>query len=470
MWDGDGEEGDMGLGEVGREVARGLGIDAGVLDLVQTPETGLPWRSRLPVARLATDSVGLASLTMDLAGAARGDRPPGIVQVDGPRVAASFTSERIIRMDGEPPAVWAPLSGFWRAADGWVRTHANYPHHERALRRLLHLTADADRDAVAEAISKHPAVELETTAAHTGAVVGAVRSPEAWGRDPQGEAIAATPMVEMRRVGEAPARVWRADAAEPLRGIRVLDLTRVLAGPIATRDLALAGAEVLRIDSPLLPETGWIHLDTGQNKRSALLDLAVAADRATFEGLLAGADVLVTGYRPGALGRYGLDPEDVAKRHPGVVMAQVSAWGYAGEWGSRRGFDSIVQAVTGIALTEGGDGVTPGALPAQALDHSTGHFLAAAITTALVEQRRGGGSISVRMSLARTAHALLSSQDEVAVAADVELPFAERALPGREPASLRYAPPVLSFHGAPTDYTRVGGMWGADTAAWSHEG
>jgi crotonobetainyl-CoA:carnitine CoA-transferase CaiB-like acyl-CoA transferase len=163
-----------------------------------------------------------------------------------------------------------------------------------------------------------------------------------------------------------------------LTGVRVLDLTRVLAGPVATRNLAQAGAEVLRIDSPHLPEIGWVHLDTGAGKRSTTLDLRSPSGRSTFEDLLDDADIVVTGYRPGSLDPLGLSPEELASRKPGLVVGSVSAWGTEGPWAQRRGFDSIVQAVTGIAMIESTDGTRPGALPAQALDHSAGHLLSAA--------------------------------------------------------------------------------------------
>ncbi|MCZ9339719.1 CoA transferase, partial [Streptomyces sp. TRM76130] len=180
-------------------------------------------------------------------------------------------------------------------------------------------------------------------------------------------------------------------AALSCAGLRVLDLTRVLAGPVATRTLALLGADVLRIDAPHLPESQDAHNDTGLGKRSATLDLGDAAGRRIFEGLLHGADVVVTGYRPGALDRFGLSPEALAGRRPGLVIGQLSAWGHDGPWHGRRGFDSLVQAATGIAELEGSPD-SPGALPAQALDHGTGYLLAAGVLRALTEQHRAGGT------------------------------------------------------------------------------
>ncbi|MEI3865845.1 CoA transferase [Microbacterium sp. CCNWLW134] len=425
----------MTLGAVGGQVADALGFGEQARELVAEPTGAFPWGAHLPVGTLATDSVALASLAIALL---RGNPSP--VRVDRARVAASFGSEKVLRIHGAAPSAWAPLSGFWRARDGWVRTHANYPHHERALRRLLGLGADAETDAAAAAIAARTAADLEDRAAEIGAIVGRVRAPEEWREYEQGRIVATSPIVERRRIG---------DAAPRPEGFRVLDLTRVIAGPIATRDLALAGAEVLRVDSPALPEAGWIHLDTGQGKRSTLLDLRQAGDHATFERLLSRAHVVVTGYRPGALARFGLEPEDLAARHPGLVTASVSAWGTDGPWAARRGFDSIVQAVSGIAMVESPDGETPGALPVQALDHATGHFLAAGIVRALGAQRREGGSTDIRMSLARTAHALLTSTD-----------------PATEAAALVTAPPPLAFPGAPEHYPVVGGEWGADAAEW----
>jgi crotonobetainyl-CoA:carnitine CoA-transferase CaiB-like acyl-CoA transferase len=191
-----------------------------------------------------------------------------------------------------------------------------------------------------------------------------------------------------------------ASAARPAAGLRVLDLTRVIAGPVAGRTLAALGAGVLRIDPPGLPELPEAHLDTGPGKRSAVLDLADAERR---EALLAGADVVLSGYRPGALERFGLD------RHPHVVHVSLSAWGATGPWAGRRGFDSLVQVATGIAAACAGPDGTPGVLPAQALDHGTGHLMAAAALRGLAARERGEPVRAARLSLARTAAELLAA-------------------------------------------------------------
>lgn len=283
--------------------------------------------------------------------------------------------------------------------------------------------------------------------------------------------MARRPLVALERPAGAPAPVRRtAGAASPCAGTRVLDLTRVLAGPVATRTLALLGADVLRVDAPGLPESPGAHHDTGLGKRSALLDLGRGADRRVLDELLAAADVVVTGYRPGALDRFGLAPEALAERRPGLVVARLSAWGAYGPWGGRRGFDSLVQAATGIALLEG-DGEAPGALPAQALDHGTGYLVAAAVLRALTERQRQGGTWRVEASLARTAHWLLHGTDH-------EPPAGEPSGPPYEPGPwlrerdaplgrLRHALSPVSYEGGPADWARPPGRWGADVPRWT---
>ncbi len=244
----------------------------------------------------------------------------------------------------------------------------------------------------------------------------------------------------------------------------MLDLTRVIAGPIATRTLALLGADVLRLDPPGLPELPDQHADTGFGKRSALEDLA--SGREAVEELVARADVVVTGYRPGALDRFGLSAEALAERRPGVVVAQLSAWGATGPWAGRRGFDSLVQVATGIAHIEG-ERDRPGALPAQALDHGTGYLLAAGILRALSDQTEAGGSRLVRVALARTAGELLRGVDGPRPEegeTNLSPPLARRTR--QPPGALALRAPAGGVRGRPRDWTRPPGRWGADETRW----
>ncbi|WP_101832556.1 CoA transferase, partial [Frankia canadensis] len=356
----------------------------------------------LPLATMSVEAVRAAALRAGATG------PVADAPVDPERLAASFGSERLFRDGGEPAAGFAALSGFFPAADGWLRTHANYPHHRDRLLAVLGLDAGAatDRAALAARIATSSAADVEVRAAAAGALAVQVRDEQAWRASDAGRAAAPGPLVRTTRRDDRPAsegagaRRRLTGGPLPLAGVRVLDLTRVLAGPVCGRTLALLGADVLRLDPPAPAEIVWQHLDTGHGKRSAILDLRTDLPRA--QALLDSADVLVTGYRPGALEAFGLRP------HPGLVRARVNAWGDSGPWASRRGFDSLVQAACGISLIESPDAATtPGALPAQALDHATGYLLAAAIIDALVARGDDGQGRDVAASLARTATWLL---------------------------------------------------------------
>ncbi|MFB6713711.1 MULTISPECIES: CoA transferase [unclassified Streptomyces] len=454
-----------------------LGGDPALLARIGTdgPEGLLP--SRLPVMELARSAVAVCSLAAAELAARRTGHPVPRVHVDDGAVATAFTSERHLRIDGRAPTTFAPMSRFWRAADGWVRTHANYPHHRARLLATLGLPADTADDlavaAVAASFAGRRSVEIERTVYAAGGLAVAARTPGKWSADPRGAAVAGTPLVTVDRIGSAPVRRTAApDGASllPAAGVRVLDLTRVIAGPVATRTLALLGADVLRIDSPRLPESPDAHGDTGFGKRSVTLDLGSGSGRAVFDELLADADVVVVGYRPGAVERFGLTTQSLAARRPGLVIGRLSAWGH-GPWAQQRGFDSLVQVATGIASVEAAAGAEhpPGALPAQALDHGTGYLLAAAVLRALTEQHDEGGSRLITLSLARTAAWLLDElparREAGATGAsyDPRKWLTETVGPlGR----LRHALPPVAFDGSPTDWSRPPGPLGADAAAW----
>ncbi len=352
--------------------------------------TGLA--SPLPVDALAQASVAAA------AGAAAVLRGVPMPEIDAARIGSSFRADQLMRLDGEAPGGFAPLSGFWAAANGWVRTHANYPHHRARLLHALRLSDDAGPDELAAAIASRPAEEVEDVVTAAGGIAVAVRDRTTWSSSGPGRAVAAEPLITVRRPGRA--------GDEVPRRFRVLDLTRVIAGPVATRTLALAGADVLRVDPPQLPELPAQHADTGLGKRTTFLD---AADP-RLRDLLDAADVVVTGYRPGALDRFGLAPDDLLARRPDLVVVRLDAWGWTGPWAGRRGFDSIVQAASGIAVAcadPSRDDGRPGALPAQALDHATGYLAAASALLGLAERPTRGGSIR-ELALARTAEWLWS--------------------------------------------------------------
>ena len=415
------------------------------------PGNGLP--SGLPVNALACGSVAAAGLS----GIALRGGPQ--VVVDPRQVSVAFRNDQLSSINGTPVVGFAPLSGFFAARDGWVRTHANYDHHRVRLLEALGLPESATRDDLAEAVGgmRAKAVEDKVTAAEGMAV--RVRTADEWSRSRPGRAASKLPLIGREQVSESGPK------EAPYRP-KVLDLTRVIAGPVATSTLGYLGADVLRVDSPHLPEPEDQYTLVSGEKRSTLLDLTRAVDRRAFDELLAEADVLVTGYRPGALDDLALSPDALAKSHPSLVVATLSAWGAEGPWGDRRGFDSIVQAASGIALHESPDGERPGVLPAQVLDHATGYLLAAGILSALRARALTGGTWRVSTALAATAHWLLSaSGPDEEPAHLVEEPEAYQDVVRGHSGLVVSSKPSFS-RGEQTSFSRLGGAFGADEPRW----
>lgn len=429
---------------------------AGFLDLPPEPVVvtgaagGLP--SRLPAADTA---VACAAAALSAAAGLqrhRGGPRPRQVRLDAGHVAAAVRSEAHLRVDGRGfGGGFAPLSRFWRAADGWVRTHGNYPWHEQALLRALGTAAGPD--AVAAAIAGRPAEAVEASVVAAGGVAAAVRTPAQWRQHPHGHAIAGRPLIDSAVIGGAAPRRHQA-AGLPAAGLRVLDLTRVIAGPVATRYLAALGADVLRVDPPHRPELPLHRYDGLPGKRSALLDARTPGGLARLHELLDGADIVVHGYRPGALAAFGLGTASLAERHPGLVVVSQSAWGSPGPWSHRRGFDSIVQAASGIAMAESPDGERPGRLPCQLLDHGTGYLAAAAALEGVRRQSAHGGTCFSALSLAATAAWLLRRPGQ-----------ATAGPPGEETPAGRYLTTLQSDAG-PVTMIAPPGTLGSHPLTW----
>lgn len=347
---------------------------------------------------IAAAALGAAELWRVRGGGAQG------VGVDMRHAAVEFRSERHLAIDGAPaPPEWDAIAGLYRTGDdGWVRLHTNFPHHHReGVLRLLGCAPE--RAAVKVALGDWQAQSLEQAAAEAGLCVTALRSFAEWDAHPQARAIATLPLVEIARIGDAPPRPLPA-GDRPLSGVRVLDLTRIIAGPVAGRTLAAHGADVLLITSPRLPSIPPLVMDTGRGKLSAHLDLDLAEDRRGLSALLADVDVLLQSYRPGALESRGFGAEACAGIRPGLVYASLSAYSRAGPWAGRRGFDSLVQTASGFnhAEAEAAGSDKPKPLPAQALDHASGYLLAFGVMAALRRRAVEGGNWHVRVSLART--------------------------------------------------------------------
>lgn len=336
-------------------------------------------------------------------------------------------------LDGRVPDLWDPFSGLYACSDGWVRIHANFLHHRQGALRLMGLNPETAQRADAEAAMRHwRAVDFEAAAANAGLVATAVRTFDEWDVTPQAKAIGCQPLFTITRIGDAAPRPLPPlpDDALPLQGVRVVDLTRILAGPVGGRALAAYGADVLMINSPHLPNIEAIAV-TSRGKLSAHVDLRDTHGREAMNALLADAHVMVQGYRPGGLSDLGFGPHDAAANCPGIVYVSLSAYGAQGPWAGRRGFDSLLQSAMGFNMAEG-DG-KPRALPMQILDQATGYLIALGAAAALVRQQQEGGSWHVEVSLAQTAHWLRSMgrvANGLAVAKPDDTPYRETSTSG----------------------------------------
>jgi crotonobetainyl-CoA:carnitine CoA-transferase CaiB-like acyl-CoA transferase len=326
------------------------------------------------------------------------------VAVDMRHAVVECRSERYLRVEGKPPPpAWDAIAGIYQTRDGFVRLHTNFPHHRDAVCKVLN--CKPERDAVQAALMQWDGEAFETAAYMGGCVVAFMRSHDQWLATPHAKALAGLPLISIAKIGEAAPKPWP-KGDRPLAGIRVLDLSRVIAGPVAGRTLAAHGADVLLISGPELPAIAWLTIDTGRGKLTSFVELKQEQGRGVLRGLLAQADIFSQGYRPQAIASLGFSPEDAARINPGIIYVTLSAYGAAGPWAERRGFDSLVQTATGFNHAEGQaaglDG--PKELPAQMLDHATGYFMAFGAMMAKARQAREGGSWHVQVSLAQTGH------------------------------------------------------------------
>lgn len=415
------------------------------------------------LAQAAVAAQGLAAAELH---EARGG-PAQRVSVEIRAASAEFRSERLLRVDGGPaPELWDALAGLYRCGDGrFVRLHTNFPHHRAGVVRLLGC-ADA-RDAVAAALDGWRAEAFETAATEAGLVVAMARRVEEWRAHPQAAALDARPLLEIEKIGDAPPPP-RPAAGRPMAGLRVLDLTRIIAGPVAGRVLASHGADTLAIAAPHLPSVFPLVVDTGRGKRQATLDLRAPEGRRTLQALVRDADVFVQGYRPGGLADLGFSTQDLLTLNPSLVVANLSAYGRIGPWAAKRGFDSLVQTATGFNWTEadafGED--KPRALPCQALDHGAGHLLAFGVMAALARRAREGGGWRVEISLAAVGR-FLRGLGPVAPDRDAkpdDAPFLQHFDSGF--GRLTATKPAAILSATPARYERPSMPLGAHVAAW----
>ena len=325
------------------------------------------------------------------------------LSVDMLHAVIECRSERYLRVDDKPPPpAWDAIAGVYKTGDGgFVRLHTTFPHHRDNVCKVL--GCKPERDDVQRALMQWDAEKFETAAYAGGCVVAMMRSQDEWLAASHAQDVGKLPLLTIEKIGEADPKPWP-KGDRPLSGLRVLDLSRVIAGPVAGRTLAAHGADVMLIASPNLPTIPWLVIDTGRGKLSAFADLKTAQGRDTLRQLLARADIFSQGYRPQSLAALGFSPKDAARINPGIVYVSLSAYGHLGPWAGRRGFDSLVQTSTGFNYAEGqAAGIEgPKELPAQMLDHATGYLMAFGAMMAKARQSREGGSWHVRASLAQT--------------------------------------------------------------------
>lgn len=329
------------------------------------------------------------------------------VSVDMLHAVVECRSERYLRVDGKPsPPSWDKTAGVYRTRDArYVRLHTNFRHHRAAVCQVL--GCEPEREKIRAALMGWDGEAFETSAYAGGAVVSLMRSHDEWMATSHAKALATLPVLTIEKIGEAPPKPWT-KGDRPLSGVRVLDLSRVIAAPVAGRTLAAHGADVLLVYGPNLPGIPWLTIDTGRGKLSTFIELKSEEGknegRARMRALVAEADIFSQGFRPEAIAACGFSPEEAAKINPGIVYVTLSAYGHAGPWARRRGFDSLVQTSTGFNHAEGAaaDVEGPKELPAQMLDHATGYLMAYGAMMAKARQAREGGSWHVRVSLAQT--------------------------------------------------------------------
>ena len=398
----------IGASEVLEKLWAQVEGDQEALDQVQLEGSGLIMPSSFRVADLAQGSIAASTLATAELIREKSDRRPQVT-IDRRHATAEFHSEGFFREVGKAPTeLWDPIAGTYECGDGrFVRLHTNFAHHRDGVLELL--GCENEREAVAAALKGWNAEDFETEACNRKLVVSMMRSFDEWDAHPHGQATRHLPAVLIEKITDAPPKPLP-EGGRPLSNIRVLDLTRIIAGPVCGRTLAVHGADVMRISAPHLPYVGMLVKDAGRGKLAAHVDLREEAGKDRLRKLIRRSDVLVQGYRPGGLAERDFSPEQLAELNPSMIYASLSAYSHKGPWSWKRGFDSLVQTTSGFNDAEGKaaglEGPKP--LPCQALDHASGYLLALGVQAALLRRAREGGSWHVRVALLSTGYFLRS--------------------------------------------------------------
>ncbi len=365
------------------------------------PVLPTPW----PVGEIAAVALAQAGVAAGIL-ARRADGDPGTVSVDVADAAASTIGFALMRVDGESMVrtnAENPWVGRYRCADDrWIHLHGGFAPLVDRLAALLELPADSDEATIGSAVSEWESGRLEDAVAARRGCAAIIRTEAEWQAHPHGKLACSWPAVVVSAAADAVGLRWEPSPQRPLDGLRVLDLTRVLAGPTCGRTLAAFGADVLHVRGPQVPVVPAFVIDTGHGKRQAHCDMTDPDQLATLRQLALEADVVVQGYRPGVVARYGLDESSLRADGFGGVFGSVSAYGHEGPWSDRAGWEQLAQSTSGLCPDPLGDG-PPAMLPCAATDYTTGFALAAGVMGALDAALADGMARRVDASLCQTA-------------------------------------------------------------------
>lgn len=383
-----------------------LGLPQEALKSVTLSIDGEFFASSFKVDHLAQTCIAASALAAALHYSTYHNRPLPEISVPLEHACAEFKSERLYVLEGNPaPTEWGTIGGLHKTRDGYIRMHDSFPNHRINALKILGLEEDATRQDVAEKMVEWASEDLEAAVFQMGAVMLALRSFEEWDKLPQAKAVADFPITIRRKNVSAPHKsITRShDQDKCLRGLRVVEMSRVIAAPVAGRVLAAHGANVIWITSPTLPDLPDLDRDLARGKRTVQLDIKKPEDKTKLIELIKDADVFIQGYRPGSLAAQGFSATDLLEINPNLIIGNLSAWGPDGPWSNKRGFDSLVQTCSGINVADAqffGSNQPARVLPCQALDHGAGYMLTTGILTALFKQATFGGSYEIDVSLA----------------------------------------------------------------------
>jgi crotonobetainyl-CoA:carnitine CoA-transferase CaiB-like acyl-CoA transferase len=425
--------------------------------------------NRFPVSEAAAAALAAGGVAAsDLWSLKTGRRQD--VGVDVRKTGLSLRATLVMQLNGgPPPPSWAdgnPLVDFYPCRDGrWIHLHGNFPHLAEGTMAVL--GCSRNRDEIAAAVARRDAQELEDALAANRQCGAMARTAAEWAAHPQGQAIANTPRVEITRIGDSDPEPLPA-GGRPLSGVRVLDLTRILAGPTHARTLAQYGADVLHITAPGLPTSQVWVMDTNQGKLSAYLDLDVAEQSDQLQRLVREGDVFAQGFRAGALERRGFGPAQLAALRPGIIYVSINCYGHSGPWAGRPGWEQLAQTVTGLATSQGTPD-HPQRMPVAACDYTTGYLAALGTLVALGRRARDGGSYHVRVSLCRTGmwfQRLGPTCDPAAAIGPGDHVDALTVEADTAWGKLRYLSPCVELSETPVFWERQPVPLGTHSAAW----